>query len=53
MPHRPLGRDPLCSARWYLPTPTPFADATTGTMQSPRYASIAALLAAKKVADLL
>ena len=36
-----------------LPAPIPFADAPPGSMQGPRYTSIAALLAAKKVADLL
>jgi hypothetical protein len=35
-----------------LPNPIPFADATTGSMQGTRYTSLAALLAAKKVADL-
>ena len=35
-----------------LPQPIPFADATTGSMQGPRYTSLAKLLAAKRVADL-
>jgi hypothetical protein len=35
-----------------LPKPIPFADATTGSMQGPRYTSLAKLLAAKRVSDL-
>jgi hypothetical protein len=35
-----------------LPQPIPFADATTGSMQGPRYTSLAELLAAKRVSDL-
>jgi hypothetical protein len=35
-----------------LPQPIPFADAPTGSMQGPRYTSLAKLLAAKRVADL-
>jgi hypothetical protein len=35
-----------------LPQPMPFADATTGSMQGPRYTSLAKLLAAKRVSDL-
>jgi hypothetical protein len=33
-------------------SPIPFADATTGSMQGPRYTSLAKLLAAKRVTDL-
>ena len=33
-------------------TPIPYADATTGTMQGPRYTSLARLLGAKKLSDL-
>ena len=36
-----------------LPAPIPFADAPPGTMQSPRYTSLAKLLTAKKIAELL
>jgi hypothetical protein len=32
--------------------PIPFADAPSGSMQSPRYTTYARLMAAKKVADL-
>lgn len=35
-----------------LPHPIPFADARRGTMQSPRYTSLAALLSAEEVTDL-
>ena len=35
-----------------LPQPIPFADATTGSMQGPRYTSLAKLLSAKRVSDL-
>ncbi len=35
-----------------LPTPIPFSDAPTGSMQGPRYTSIATLPAAKKITDL-
>jgi len=35
-----------------LPQPIPFADAPPGSMQSPRYTSLAALLSAKRVSDL-
>jgi len=35
-----------------LPHPIPFADAPQGSMQSPRYARLADLLLAKKVADI-
>jgi hypothetical protein len=35
-----------------LPQPIPFADATTGSMQGPRYTSLEKLLAAKRVTDL-
>jgi hypothetical protein len=35
-----------------LPQPIPFADATTGSMQGPRYTSLAKLLAARRVSDL-
>jgi hypothetical protein len=35
-----------------LPQPIPFADATTGKMQGPRYTSLAKLLSAKRVSDL-
>lgn len=35
-----------------LPQPIPFADAPSGPMRSPRYTSLAALLSAKRVADL-
>jgi hypothetical protein len=35
-----------------LPQPIPFADATTGSMQGPRYTSLARLLSAKRVSDL-
>ena len=32
--------------------PIPFADAPSGTMQGPRYTTLARLMAAKKVTDL-
>jgi len=35
-----------------LPQPIPFADATTGSMQGPRYTRLAKLLSAKQVSDL-
>jgi len=35
-----------------LSQPIPFADATPGSMQSPRYTSLAELLSAKRVTDL-
>ncbi len=35
-----------------LAKPIPFADATTGAMQGPRYSSLAKLLSAKRVSDL-
>ena len=35
-----------------LPQPIPFADATTGSIQGPRYTSLTKLLAATRVADL-
>jgi hypothetical protein len=35
-----------------LPTPIPFADAPPGSMQGPRYTSLAKLLSAKRVSDL-